>query len=253
MTEVKDGLTQVKSARAGLDAHAKLGGFGVLEDAMRCRTQPLCGRDPACCQGLLRCLWSRPVEAGESIYEVGDRAEGVWQVLEGMVGLRLYGEDGRSRLLRVVRAGGIFGYRAFLSGEEHFSSAYAVSAGVVRHIPAWAIRRVTEADPEVLHGLLRLLAEDLREANQRLLDQATTSLAQRFIRFLVDIAGEPEGRTAAEWKQVVLPISYQDIASLLGVSPETLSRCIRRLEAEGLVRSHRRGAIELACGAEEAV
>ncbi len=196
-------------------------------------------------------MWSRRVEAGEPIYQMGDRPEGVWQVVEGMVGLRLYGEDGRTRLLRIVPRSGIFGYRAYLSGEEHFTSAYSISGGTVRHVPGWALRRVAEEDSEVLMALQRHLAKALRQANQRLLDQATTNLAERFIRFLADIAAEQEGRRADEWQRVPLPISYQDIASLLGVSPETLSRCIRKLETGGLVRGHRRGSIELAPQAED--
>ena len=60
---------------------------------------------------------------------------------------------------------------------------------------------------------------------------------QRVLGFLRDLAGRTQIRTNLVDGEVLLSMTKGDIASYLGITPETLSRTLRRLNDAGIIRS----------------
>jgi CRP-like cAMP-binding protein len=176
---------------------------------------------------------SRHFLAGEPIYHEGDDATGIYCVSSGLVGIRKVDADGESVLLRLVRPGQTFGYRSFLTGMPHGVSAEALKEGRICQVPAAAVHKMTADNPALVMAFFRHLAHDMAEAENKVMETVTASCRVRFLRLLVAFGGEAD---AASGRRVhlELPVSRQDIASLIGVRSETMSRVIRAVEDEGL-------------------
>lgn len=170
---------------------------------------------------------------GEPVYHEGDEPTGVYCVSSGLVGIRKVDTDGESVLLRLVRPGETFGYRSLLTGAPHGVSAEALKEGDVCHLPAAGVHKMIADDPSLMMAFFRHLARDMADAETKVLETVTASCRVRFLRLLVALGGDADGAAGSE-VHLELPVSRQDIASLIGVRSETMSRIIRAIEDEGL-------------------
>tara|TARA_B100000427_G_scaffold322718_1_gene325125 strand:+ start:322 stop:1029 length:708 start_codon:yes stop_codon:yes gene_type:complete len=173
---------------------------------------------------------------GEPIYYEGDQPAGVYCLTEGLVGIRKTDAGGDSMLLRLVRPGQTFGYRALLMNEAHGVGAEALKESRVCHVPAATVNRLMAEDPTLTAAFFRYLAREMEEAENKVMETMKASSRIRFLRLLLLLCvdgrdGDCDGEVHLE-----LPVSRQDIASLIGVRSETMSRVIRAIEADGLAR-----------------
>jgi CRP/FNR family transcriptional regulator len=171
---------------------------------------------------------------GEPVYHEGDEATGLYCVSSGLVGVRKVDADGESMLLRLVRPGEIFGYRSLITGTPHSVSAEALKDARVCQVPAVAVKRLIAEDAGLLMAFFNHLARDMTAAETKVMETVTASCRVRFLRLLVALGGDGGGDRGVV--HLELPVSRQDIASLIGVRSETMSRVIRSIEDEGLAR-----------------
>lgn len=187
------------------------------------------------CVDILDCNNLRRFGGGDMIYASGDEQDGIWQVLRGYVALRVYTQAGDVVLLRMVRRGGVFGFRSFLTAEPRSCCAQALGPVELKHVPASLLSRMMEREPRLTHALQLTMANAVSDAHERILRLATQNTRAKFLRLCAELA-EAEGIAApASGYSVRLPIPYQDIAQILSISPETMSRTARRLQDDGII------------------
>jgi len=95
---------------------------------------------------------------------------------------------------------------------------------------------VVDACPAVLVRLAERCADELDLCHERIQEAARVPNKTRLAQLLEELMaahGKPEGKI----RRMRLPISRQDLADILGVQPETLSRLLGRLQDEGLLTS----------------
>lgn len=187
------------------------------------------------CASILDCHKQRRFAPGEMIYTMGDNQDGVWQVLDGYVGLRVYTLSGEVVLLRLVNRRGLFGSRSFLTDKPRSCCAQAISPVTLRHLPASQLNRMMEREPGFEHALLLTMAEAFRDAHDRILSISVYSARTRFLRLCAEWAADEGIETPPAGFSVRLPIPYQDIAQILSISPETMSRTVHRLHEDGVI------------------
>ena len=171
---------------------------------------------------------SRHFLPGEPVYHEGDEPSGIYCVSSGLIGIRKVDAEGDSMLLRLVRPGQTFGYRSALTGAPHGVSAEALKDARVCHIPAATVRKALAEEPGLLMAFFRHLADDMAAAEVKVMETVSASCRVRFLRLLMALGGGEDAGL------LELPVSRQDIASLIGVRSETMSRVIRGIEDEGL-------------------
>ena len=183
---------------------------------------------------------------GEPIYHEGDEASGAYCISSGLVGIRKVDAEGESVLLRLVRPGETFGFRSFLTGDAHSVSAEALTECHICRVPQGVGQGMAEGCPGLTAKFFAHLARDMRETETKVLETVKAPSRLRFLRLLVAFANPgPNGScrdTLDEMDECAgecefeLPLSRQDIASMIGVRPESMSRMIRAVQDEGLAR-----------------
>ncbi|MDF1854655.1 MAG: Crp/Fnr family transcriptional regulator [Pseudooceanicola sp.] len=185
---------------------------------------------------LNRSFTRRNLDAGHVLYHQGAPSDGVYCVSQGLIAIRSFAPNGSSSLLRLAYPGELIGYRAFLTERDHRTEAQALLPSRVCIVAHRDAKNVLRACPEVLAGLAIHCADELDRCHDRIQDAARSSNKDRLAQLLDDLMAS-HGTEKHDIRRMRLPISRQDLADILGVQAETLSRLMKRLESEGRMRS----------------
>lgn len=218
-------------------ARKSISGRPASQYVLECRrlSATMCQRHISCCQGIERCPFIKQVDAGTTIFHMGEPFSGVYQLVSGVAGLVVLDHDGCQSLVHLVEPGELFGHRCLVAQEPHAATAIAITRCDVWHIPERTARRVHGGDPKFRDALHLDLARSLRKSRSELQRMVVSNVADRLLRFFHDLGrqiGEPDG---AGGLRVAVPLPYQEIAVLLGHPPESISRTLAKLAQRGLL------------------
>ncbi len=172
---------------------------------------------------------------GQVLFEQGHANTGVTCVSAGLIALRTHHPDGRSTLMRLAYPGEIIGIRSFLGQRAHQTEARALLPSRVCTVDARRAGAILRSDPAVLTRLAARCIDEIDRNHDRIIATATMSNKDRLADLLLRLM-RAHGAPTADGLQMHLPLSRSDLADLIGVQSETLSRLIGRLESDGRFR-----------------
>lgn len=174
---------------------------------------------------------ARPIRRarGEVIHRPSDHLSQLLVVHRGQIRVTHLEPDGQERLLRILGPGDFMGEAAFLTGDEPDSWATALTEVELCSFRHADLHTLVEQYPTVTVRMLKTLTERLILAERRLSDLTLAPVSTRLARYLLEVSA---GGSQAQFR---LPLAKKDVASLLGMSPATLSRQLRMLEEQGLI------------------
>lgn len=198
------------------------------------------GCDGALQQALLALGRRQLLGDGRALFERGGQAEGLCCVLEGALRVGALHDDGGASLLAWLEPGQWFGEISLLDGLPRTHDAVADGPTSVWLVPHAELSAWLEQHPQHWRDLARLACAKLRLAFEVLEDIAQLPLPARLAKRLLLVA-RGYG-TGALRRQVRLP--QEQLALMLGVSRQSLSKALHALADQGLV-ALRYGEIEL--------
>ena len=145
-----------------------------------------------------------------------------------------------------LSAGDVFMPAAALYSEPYLISARALSASRLLMIDSQVVRQEARTCTELALALARVLAGQWRVALKIILDLKLRSPSQRLAAFLLRLHDGAQAGPPAE-----IPFSKRQLASRIGMQPETLSRTLQTLAANGLHLRGRQIIITNRAAAEE--
>jgi CRP/FNR family nitrogen fixation transcriptional regulator len=163
----------------------------------------------------------------EEIFGEGDPADFVYVIRSGTVRLCRLLSDGRRQIGAFCFAGDSFGLEL---GDEHRLAAEAVTDCEIVAMPRQTVFRRAERNPGYARQLWGQAATDLAEARDHMLLLGRQTAMERIASFLLSMAARNH-----DGEIIALPMTRQDIADYLGLTIETVSRTLSRLEAHGVL------------------
>jgi CRP-like cAMP-binding protein len=177
---------------------------------------------------------------GAWLFRQGEPAEHLFSLIEGAVVISR--DDGRGEAVAVHLAtpGTTLGFRGLIEGGRHGVSAQCATRALVCSFPV-TVAESAMAASRALEGIFfHHMADELSGIQDRMLRMATLGVRDRMVLLLGQMIG-PFGRDVGDGALLITtPVSRMDMGALAGMTPETVSRCIRTLEAEHLVHFTRR-------------
>lgn len=169
---------------------------------------------------------------GQVIFQQGSRAVGLYCVYQGKVKISKLSADGKEQIIRLAREGDVLCYRSLMMGQVCTTAATALTDCVVCLIPRPDFFSLLEQNSQFSNSLLRLMARNLGEAEERLLHTAYKPVRERLAEALLLLyqAFQPDTDTPFS-----IPVSRDDLAALTGTTKETASRLLSEFRDEGLV------------------
>lgn len=197
---------------------------------------------------LLESSRTERLAARTEVFTKGETPKYLHIVLSGIIDLSCSYKSGECTAL-MMAAGDIFMPAAALYAEPYLISAHALTVSRILMIDAEVVRREARNCSELALGLARVMAGQWRVALKIILDLKCRSPSQRLAAFLLRLHDSAQPGPPAE-----IPFSKRQLASRIGMQPETLSRTLQTLAANGLYLRGRqiiitnRGAAEDFCG-----
>ncbi|MEP7224601.1 MAG: Crp/Fnr family transcriptional regulator, partial [Actinomycetota bacterium] len=181
---------------------------------------------------LLAIARRRTFSKGEVVFHRDDPAESLHLVVRGRFGARVLTPVGDSVLLDVLGPGSAFGELALLlPGARRSASVSALEDGETRSVFRDDFARLQTSHPGVKDVLLRLLAEQLRKASDRIVEAHYIDAETRVRRRLSELTGT--------YGSDVVPLTQEDLAAMAGTSRATVNRVLREEEKRGTVALER--------------
>jgi CRP/FNR family transcriptional activator FtrB len=180
---------------------------------------------------LLRSADTRQVPRGGVLFEQRAVPEFVFLLLSGSVGLQPRAETGEETMVEIFGAGELFLVPAAVLGLPYPAAGVALTDTRTLAIPTEAFRESLTQEPLLARAAIELLSRHWRMMMDQVVDLKLRPAERRVARFLARRVPEEPGAGPAE-----LPEPRTAIAARLGMTPETLSRSLSALEAQGLIR-----------------
>ena len=171
----------------------------------------------------------RDMERGSTVFLQGERATGIYVVIDGWVKLYRIAPNGAEAVVGVFTRGHSFGEAvAFTHDSYPVSAECATDCRLVR-IETEAILRLVREHPEMSLSLIASTFAHLHRLVAQIEQLKAQTGAQRVAEFLLELAPCNEGQC-----EVTLPYDKVLIAGRLGMKPESLSRAFAKLRDQGV-------------------
>lgn len=185
----------------------------------------------------------RSYSRGERIYTQGEAAPAIYTVRTGSVKTMTATSSGVEQVMGFHLPADPLGLDALPSG-FHTSSAVALEPVSICALSSAQVESLCMIDGELLHRLLGVMASESKTQGDLRILTSHSSAIQRVASFLVDLSWRM-GSKSHPSTELHLRMSRHDIASYLGITPETVSRVLSRLSAQGAVTvAHRHVRID---------
>ena len=163
---------------------------------------------------------------GETIFDEGEPANRIYQLISGSLRTCRILRDGRRQIEAFHFAGDVFGLE---SGETYRAAAQTLSPTLVRVMPRPALEALAAERGDVARRLLELTTDSLRRCQDHVLMLGRRTACERVAALLLDLAE----RTGAQ-ALLDVPMTRQDMADYLGLTIETVSRTFTQFQHDGL-------------------
>ncbi|WP_099826954.1 Crp/Fnr family transcriptional regulator [Oceaniglobus indicus] len=170
--------------------------------------------------------------AQQVLYAQDDENRGVFCVSAGLIAVRTHHRDGTSTLIKLAYPGDVIGYRSFLSNARHKTEARALVPSRVCAVAPRNVARIIDANPGVLHGITARCLTEIDGNHDRIIAASVSSNRDRLRNLLMQLM-QRHGQREGDRLCMHLPLSRSDLADLIGVRPETMSRLLRQLKEDG--------------------
>jgi CRP-like cAMP-binding protein len=165
------------------------------------------------------------VRRNRTLVREGDRADTVFLVEAGILRSSKFLPDGRRQVLCFHEKGDLVG---LLEGEVHGCSLEGVTSVRLKAASRRRVQGFLEGQPEWRDHVLAWAARELAEARSRAVMLGRQNAHERVSSFLLHRARD--GRVAE------LRMSRKDMADYLGLTAETVSRLLTKMESTGRIR-----------------
>lgn len=174
------------------------------------------------------------VRAGAALLVEGARAHHVYVVRAGTFKCIKTAEDGYEQVLAFAVPGDVLAFEAMCRDSQHMG-AVALEDAIVYALPVRDLDAWRQCSPMLDHALQFALSRQLTRAGEMTELMAAVSSDVRLARFIVWWSNRMAARGQSS-RRLLLRMSRRDIASLLGVAHETVSRSFSNFADQGLLQ-----------------
>ncbi|MFQ5783974.1 MAG: Crp/Fnr family transcriptional regulator [Alphaproteobacteria bacterium] len=168
---------------------------------------------------------------GQMLFQEGDEAENVFNVVSGIIKLYKLLPDGRRQITGFLHPGDFLGIAA---GGRYSYNTEAIGTVTLCRFPRRALYRLFDRFPKLERRLLGIATDELTAAQDQMLLLGRKTAIEKiasFLLMLADRAGVEDGGD----DPVPVPMTRNDIADYLGLTMETVSRTLGRMKRDGLI------------------
>jgi len=168
--------------------------------------------------------------SGSVIYQADTRKNFIYSIRRGMVKLVRVSKDGTNRIVRLLGPGSTIGFELLNGADSYQYTAVAVTQVDLCKIPVPTIRQLRDNHPSLYKNVGQQLQEQLKLADQWIVALGAGTARQRIANLLLIL-----NEYFAEEDGTFTLLSREDMAAVIGIAVETVSRVIAEFKRQKII------------------
>lgn len=164
--------------------------------------------------------------ARQVLFLKGDTSDGLYAIRRGLIRIGTVDDLGQQMTMNMLGGGDVFGEIALLDGRFRTADAVAIEDTEMFFLPRRDFLHLLAGEPAIALQVIELLCGRLRDLIERMEETtflpAETRLARRILMLAADYGME-------------VHVSQEELASLAGVTRETVNRQLQQWKRAGLL------------------
>lgn len=177
----------------------------------------------------------REFARGERLYDQGQVASLFYAIISGRVQVSMARPDGYELILEIMGPGVVLGEGAALDGLPRFSSAAAIEPVQAIEFRSQDLPAAFQRNPDLATSFLWVTAYKQRQLASRLLALTMASPSARIAEMMLRLSNI-YGVPTAEGMLITTRLTHEQIAALVGVTRVTVTRALKELTADGVIK-----------------
>lgn len=171
-------------------------------------------------------------QKGEYIFEENRHPVKLFCIINGKVKVSRLNETGREQIVRLYGPNEVLGYKSLVMEAPYHASAVAIEDTELGFVAKSAFDRIIDTNPRIARLFMKILCQNLDESENQLVSLASKNIRERVAGALVLLEakfGLNEDGTLA------ISLSREEIAGMIGIATENLSRTLSQFRDEGII------------------
>ncbi len=178
--------------------------------------------------------------AGTELYAQGGQPDDVYLIERGVLKLVRRFQDGQELIVDFRHAGQLSGAASAVVRKPYPVTAVTITRCELRRMPSDIFVPLLKTDPTFLWQILEALSTDIYAQYDHAAELGCCLARQRLEHFFWLLASSSFESTQSKRKvHLQLPVKHWELAEWLAITPSYLSRLLKQLEKEGLLKRKR--------------
>ncbi len=172
----------------------------------------------------------KKLKAKEILVLEGDFPRYLYFVNSGQLKIYRTNEYNKDYIIKICGAGTFVGYTPLITGENYKYSVAALQDSEVDLVPKEDFAKLLFANRDVSYQLIKMLAENVDEKEEQLLNLAYSSVRKRVANALLKVHSQYESKPNQE-----IEILRDDLAKIVGTAKESVIRTLSEFRNDGYI------------------
>ncbi|OGT82727.1 MAG: hypothetical protein A3H91_16445 [Gammaproteobacteria bacterium RIFCSPLOWO2_02_FULL_61_13] len=181
---------------------------------------------------------SKPIAKGAVLFRAGEPLDSLYLVRSGSLKVQLQTESGDEQIIGFFLPGELMGLDA-LGTHHHTCTAKALEISSICNLPYDELSDICSHVPALHESLMRLIGMEITAEQELLLSINQRQALGRVAAFLLALSHRFQ-RLHYSPREFRLTMSRYELGNYLGLTIETVSRAVSRLQQDGLIKVDRR-------------
>ncbi len=173
---------------------------------------------------------------GDFIYQAGEHLNSLFVIHRGKIKITRLTEDGKEQVIRILSHGDFLGELALFNEMKVSTYAEAIEPTIVCLLDQRKLKHLLTQSPTLSLKMMHELSNRLEKAEALIESSNLYSASAKVARLLLDLSKN---------NMIRLETTKVNIASNLGITPETLSRKLKSLSDDGYIEIINNKTIEI--------
>lgn len=175
----------------------------------------------------------RPLERGQHLYRSGEAFQSIFALRSGSLKTYVMTEEGEEHIVGIKMPGDLLGL-SDINSTQYTRYAKALETCSICEIPYERFEQLTQEIPDLHHHILNMMSREIHQEQDRVTMCKKLSAEARLAGLLLMLSQrfEQRGFSATEFN---LSMSRSDIANMLGLAVETISRLFTQFQEHHLL------------------
>lgn len=166
-----------------------------------------------------------------TLFSEGKRPRFLYYVINGKIKTYTTDDNGKEYITDLYSSGDFIGYNALIREINYEDAATVLEDAELLQIPREDFMKMIYCDMNIAGAFIRIMSNNLKEKEDRMLQLAYGSLRRRVAKALIEI----QHKFSREKANESINISREDIAHYVGTTTESLIRTVSDFKSEKLI------------------